>query len=200
MQNRTVIAIVNRKGGTAKTTSAAYIATCLQNIGHKVTGVDADNDKSWLKWRQAVSFPYEVIEATREKLKEQVESIEGDIVIDTPPNDGEIVFDVSEIADEVIIPLAPTGLDVNRLITTVDTVSKVERLRGKALGSVLLTKWRENFVVSKEVEEALKEKNMPLLDARIRQLTRYTRFDMPIYLEEYQTVLTELGVVNNAKG
>ena len=194
--NKIVIALVNRKGGTAKTTSAAYIATCLQKVGRKVVGIDTDNDKSWLKWKQAVHFPYEVIEGTREKLKEQVETTEGDVVIDTPPNDGEIVFDVSEIADEVIIPLAPTGLDVNRLITTVDTVSKVERLRGKPLGSVLLTKWRENFVVSKEVEEALKEKNMPLLDARIRQLTRYTPFDMPTYLDEYQTLLAELGVFN----
>ena len=200
LNQKVVFALVNRKGGVSKTTSSAYISMCLYKRGYKVTGIDADSDESWLKWSQADggTFPYEVIAAERDNLVEQIDNLQGCVVIDTPPNDGEIIYDAASIADEVIIPLSPTGLDVNRLATTISTVANVERMRGKPLASVLLTRWREGLKIGKEVTDKLQDKSIPLLDSKIRLLTRYEGFSLPTYLDEYEAVLNELGVFSDA--
>ena len=194
-KERKVITFVNRKGGVSKTTSCAYTAMCLYEAGQSVTGIDTDPDKSWLKWYEAGVLPYQVVEGDKQKLSQQVKGIEDFVVIDTPPNDGEIIYKAASVADEVIVPLAATALDINRLATTLNAVADVEEMRGKPLASVLLTKWQENLVISREVQEALSEQEAPLLDARIRSLTRYQGFNTPNYLREYDKVLEELEVL-----
>lgn len=197
LDEKKVFALVNHKGGVTKTTSSAYIAMCLHNKGYIVTGIDADPEKSWLKWSQAAKFPYEIIEIDKD-IVEQINNLQGYVVIDTPPNDREIIYDVASVADEVIIPLSATGLDVNRLAKTISTVANVERMRKKPLASVLLAKWREGLKIGKEVMDKLEDKDVPLLDNKIRLLTRYEGFEVPEYLDEYEAVLNELGVFKNA--
>ncbi len=190
-----VIALVNRKGGVSKTTSSVYLAMCLHQGGYPVTGVDTDPEKSWLKWHAAGEIPYSVVPGKRDELKKQITDLSGFVVIDTPPNDGEIIYRAASVADEVIIPLAATALDVNRLASTLTIVADVEGMRGIPLASVLLTKWTSGFAISKEVETTLSEQDVPLLQTRIRSLTRYQGFNVPSYLDEYQKVLTELEVI-----
>lgn len=189
-----VVSLVNRKGGVSKTTSSVYLAMCLHNMGKPVTGIDTDPERSWLKWSEAGVIPYPVMAGDRDDLKKQVNQLEGFVVIDTPPNDGEVIYKAASISDEVIIPLAATALDVNRLASTLAIVADVEEMRNKPLASVLLTKWSTSFAISKEVETALAEQKVPLLDTRIRSLTRYQGFNTPSYLEEYEKVIAELEV------
>ncbi len=139
-------------------------------------------------------MPYPVVTGDREGLKQQLADTEGVAVIDTPPNDGEIIYKAASLADEVIVPLAATALDVNRLVGTMSMVADVEEIRAKLLASVLLTKWSTNLAISREVEAAFAEQEVPLLDTRIRNLTRYQGFNTPYYLDEYDQVLKELGV------
>ena len=192
---KTVIALVNRKGGTGKTTSAAYIAATLHAHGRKVLGLDADPDASWLKMSKAGVLPYPVVAGNRERMSDQVDEADDLVVIDTPPNDEAVIYLAAGLADEVIIPLAPTGLDVGRLLTTVNTVANVERMRGRPLGSILVTRYRQRLLVAREIVDELEQRGMPLLDSRIRQLTEYERFDTPTYLDEYEAVLRELEVI-----
>lgn len=198
MSKRTIIALVNRKGGVAKTTSAAYLASCLLQAGEKVTGLDADPEKSWIKWSKIEGFPYSVKEAERETLSAQVKKIEGHIVIDTPPNDEGIIYKAASIADEVIIPLSGTGLDINRLATTLSTIADVERMRQKPLASILLANWEKQEIISKDTLTALEKEKLPILDQKIRHLTCYKKFVIPEYLDEYKKVLRELEVLENA--
>lgn len=195
MADRFVITLVNRKGGVSKTTSTAYIAMCLHEAGKKVTGIDADSDKSLLKWSEAASFPFPVIHVDKDGLVNTVEGLDGFVVIDTPPNDGEIIYAAAGLADEVIVPISGTGLDVNRLATTLSAVSHVEKMRQKPLTSILLTRWRDNVNIGREVRDMLEQKQMPLLDQPIRLLTRYEGFILPRYLDEYEAVLKELEVL-----
>ena len=190
-----IIVLANRKGGTGKTTSSACLTALLHERGHKVTGVDTDPDQSWLKWARAGMLPYDVVEGDRDKLIEQVEVMDGFVLIDTPPNDEAVIYRAGSVADEVIVPLAPTGLDVGRLGTTIRPIADLERMRGAPLASVLLTRWNSRLNLSRDVDELLGEKQMPLLDARIRQLTRYAEFATPTYLEEYEAVLKELEII-----
>src|SRR5690625_6370285 len=87
---KTVIALVNRKGGTGKTTSAVYMAAALHAQGRGVLGIDADPDASWLKMGNAGILPYPVVAGDRERMADQIEAAEEDVlVIDTPPNRSE---------------------------------------------------------------------------------------------------------------
>lgn len=195
MSNKFVITLVNRKGGVSKTTSAAYIAMCLHQAGKQVTGVDADSDKSLLKWSEAVSFPFPILHVDKDTLISTVESLEGYVVIDTPPNDGEIIYAAAGLADEVIVPISGTGLDVNRLATTLSAINHVEQMRKQPLTSILLTRWRSNVNIAKDVLTMLEEKDLPVIEQQIRLLTRYEGFVLPEYLDEYQSVLKELEVL-----
>ena len=186
--------MVNRKGGTGKTTSAAYIAQALSHI-NSVTGIDLDEDASWLKLQAMGGLNYKVLRGDKDELKQQVAGLTGFVVIDTPPNDESIIYKVSAIANEVIVPLAPTILDLGRLKTTLATIADVEEMRKMPLTSVLLTKWKDNLLVSKETFQALEERKVPILDNRIRDLARYKRSKDLEYLDEYEAVLKELEVI-----
>lgn len=190
-----VIAFINRKGGTGKTTSAAYIAQALYQRGNKVLGLDLDPERSWLKWSSSGALPYEVEAIAKDDdLEGRVSQHNGVVVIDTPPNDGEIIYTVATFADEVIVPISATALDLNRLASTLQTVEKIEKIRRTPLTSVLFTRWQGQHAMARQAAELLGKRGVPLMDARIRQLTRYVGFDTPAYLEEYEAVLDELGV------
>ncbi len=191
-----IIALVNRKGGTGKTTSAAYLAQALHKAGRDVLGIDLDEEMSWKKWHNSGALPYEVIAHSRkDALSGPLESHRGDVVIDTPPNDGEVIYKVSSIANEVIVPLSATSLDLNRLFSTLKTIEDIEKLRETPLASVLLTRWQGSHTLSQEAVSALEEQQTPLISARIRQLTRYAGFGTPEFLDEYEAVLKELEVI-----
>ena len=191
----TVIALINRKGGVGKTTSACYIAACLAAENKPVLGLDLDPEQSWLNWYAQGVLPYEVKETTLAKLERDITAFDGYVVIDSPPNSRDAIEDIPMLADEVIVPLAPTVLDVNRLLGTVKAVAKAEKLRNKPLGSVLLVRYRQGLNLAKNVTDALEEQGFPLLENKIRQLTRYEEMSAPEYLEEYQAVLKEIEVL-----
>lgn len=194
MEDRYVIAVVNRKGGVSKTTTCGYISECLLQANRKVTGVDTDPEKGWVKWRRAANFDYPVLEATAETVATVIKELSGFIVIDTPPNDGEIIFSAGLLADEIIIPVAATGHDVSRLQSTLAIVERVEQAKQKPLASVLLTRWKHGTRISKEVVEHLSTRDIPVAQTRIKNLTRYEAFGQPSYLEEYEAFLKEIGV------
>lgn len=195
MENRTVIAVVNRKGGVSKTTTCGYIAECLLQAHHPVIGVDTDPEKGWIKWSRAASLEYPVYEATAETVAKVVKDNVGFIIIDTPPNDGEIIFSAGLLADEIIVPVAATGHDVSRLQSTLALVERVEQAKQKPLASVLLTRWKQGTRISKEVMEHLETREIPVASTRIKNLTRYEAFGKPYFLEEYQAFLKEIGVL-----
>lgn len=190
-----IIGIINRKGGVAKTTSCVHIAYCLHIAGHKVTGIDTDENRSFVNWAMAASLPFEVLASSKAQLSKQLQHIQGDVVIDTPPNDGEIIYKVAMLADELIIPLSPTGQDINQLQNTLEIVSEVEHVRAKSLTSVLITRWNKRQNLSQSVEELLYEMKVPACETKIRSLNAYQVMELPEYLDEYQQLLREIGVL-----
>jgi chromosome partitioning protein len=91
----------------------------------------------------------------------------------------------ASVADRVVVPVAPTGVDVNRLRATLEVLLDVEATRGELDTSILLTRWDGRKRLAREAEELLGM--FPLLEARIRALTRYENGfgGRPAYLEEY---------------
>jgi chromosome partitioning protein len=180
---------VNLKGGVGKSTSAVYFATVASGSGEVIV-LDADTERSALEWASG-EVPFEVVAAERDRLARQARELEGKrgdrrvVIVDTPPNDREVLRTAASVADRVVVPVAPTGVDVNRLRATLEVLLDVEATRGELDTSILLTRWDGRKRLAREAEELLGR--FPLLDSRIRALTRYEDGfgDRPWYLEEY---------------
>ena len=193
-----IVALVKLKGGVGKTTSALYFATVAKERGEDPVVLDADNERSALEWASMGELPFEVLGAERDRLARQARTLEREgrtVIIDAPPNNREVLWAASAVADRVVVPVAPTGVDVNRLRATLEVLLDVEATRGELDPQILLTRWDRRKRLAREAEDLLGK--FPLLESRIRALTRYEDgFGMrPFYLEEYEQAWTEVAGV-----
>lgn len=117
-----VVALVNLKGGSAKTTSAAHLAHALAERGRRVLVVDADPQGSALRWQGLAGWAVPVMGLASTTLHRQLDGLVDParwdtVLIDTPPleeRDG-IVASALRAATDVIVPVAPTMIEVDRL-------------------------------------------------------------------------------------
>ena len=187
-----IVALVNRKGGVGKTTSSVYLAAVMRSESRNVLLVDTDPEAGARKMADARLLPYPVVQADLRSLSGAVKGWDGDVVIDTPPNDGEIIYKAAGLADEVIVPIAATGYDLSRLTDTLMVLADVEEMRGRALARVLLTRMQSGKLIAREVLQELEAREVPLFKQHIRYLTRYEGFTTPEFLDEYRNVYREV--------
>jgi chromosome partitioning protein len=200
-----VIAVVNTKGGTGKTTTAVYVAHALAQEG-KTMLVDADPQGSAMSWSKIIgeefkpaTVPLAVTDIHR-RLPALAESFQH-VVIDTPPGEGDIskspITEGSILAaDAVIIPLGPTTMDLDRLAPTLDLLTKVENLYGHTPHlHVLLTRVRAGTTSSIATRLALTDDfKLPVLEAEIPLLEKYANaMGLPVASAgDYERVIAEL--------
>lgn len=190
-----IVSVVNLKGGVGKTTTALYLAACLQQRAALPVLLDADDERSALTWSQQGTLTFPVVAAERDKLARQARRFEHEghtVLIDTPPNSRDVLWAAAAVADRVVVPVAPTGLDVNRLRPTLELLLDIEATRGTLDVHILLTRWDQRKRLAREAEALLSD--FPLLANRIRALTRYEQSfgAPPDYLDEYDYVWEEL--------
>lgn len=114
------IAVVNLKGGSSKTTTAAHLSAELHEAGLRVLTVDADPQGSCLRWAEAAAWPWAVVGLPVRNLHSQLGGLRGGhevVVIDTPPLESQagIVASALRAADLVVVPSAPTPIEIERL-------------------------------------------------------------------------------------
>ncbi len=158
-----ILAVANLKGGTAKTTTAVYLAYHLSALV-----IDADPQGSALGWSDAVAedggtFGVPVVHLPDPKLAGRLPKADR-MVIDCSPRDHRITDAAITVADMVVIPTATTAADMDRTWSTLDLAA---RLGTKPV--VLLVKVRAGTRSLAAAVEALADENVMVLDARIPQ-------------------------------
>lgn len=189
-----ILTVASLKGGVGKTTTALHLAVCA-SLDRPVAVIDADPEGSASRWADGAGLPFEVIPSHRDRLAQQARVLAGDgltVIVDTPPNSRELLTRAAMLADSVVVPVRPSGLDIDRLVPSLELLRDIEATRGSLDVAILLVFWDRRRVLSREALEALE--GYPVLQARVRGLERYAQAfgAMPSYLTEYLDVWREL--------
>ncbi len=197
------IAVANLKGGTGKTTTAVHLALGLARSGRTLL-VDADPQASAFSWSEdADGFPVTVVPWACRDLARRVEQVAGDydhVVIDTPPQHEGLVRQWLLASDWLVLPMAPSALEVARLGTTFALAADVE-LEQPLRTLVLLSRVRVGTRSRREARSLLGDRGVPIFEAEVRMREAYAAAygDDVQDLGDYGEVLSELRAVESSE-
>ena len=148
------LALANLKPGTGKTTSAVWLAHVFAQAGNSLLLVDADPSGSALEWSdlaamcprlapaQAV-FPFRIVALPSRELHRRLPEIARNydvVIIDTPQIEDHAAIARSALryADEIVIPCAPSPIEINRTSPVRQEIAEVRASGGKPGRSAVL--------------------------------------------------------------
>jgi chromosome partitioning protein len=190
------LTVANLKGGTGKTTTAVHLALGLSRAGRTLL-VDADRQASAFAWSElAEDFPLTVVPWASRDLARRIEQVAGDyahVVVDTPPQHEDLVRQALLGSDLLVVPLAPSAVEVARLGPTFALAAEVE-LERPLQTRVLLNRSRAGTRSRQEVRALLAERGVPAFASEVRLREAYAAVfgDVPRRLLDFQGVLCEL--------
>lgn len=169
-----IIAFLNQKGGTGKTTLSINVAHGLALAGNRLLLVDADPQGSARDWAAAREeeplFP--VIGLDRPVLHKEVPSLAADydfVVIDGPPRVYELARSAIMASDLIIVPVQPSPYDVwaAEEIITLTREASVYKENLKIVFTI--NRKISNTVIGRDVKEALDQYDIETLEPPITQ-------------------------------
>jgi chromosome partitioning protein len=186
------------KGGVAKTTSSVHLACGLARTGRTLL-VDADPQAaSALDWSTVAGegFPVTVIPWSGNDLARRIRDVADDyahVIVDTGGENDVILSQALMATDELIVPVAPSLIELRRLPATFELASKVDVI-SPVTARVLLCKVRTGTRSAADARELLESLDMPVMAAQIGLREQYSGAfgSAPSDLGEYEDVLREL--------
>ena len=166
------ITVANLKGGVAKTTTAVYLAQAF-SVDGPVLLIDADHQRSALEWADAAQLPFTCVSLPVASLHRHAAGLAlaaSLVIIDTPPGDEAVVASAMRSCDLLIVPIAPSTLDLTRLAITLALAEDVAALRADGMPPplrLLLTRTRAGTRSRTEVRELFEEQGLALFDCEI---------------------------------
>lgn len=172
-----VIAVLNQKGGSGKTTIATHLARALQLSGEDVLLVDSDPQGSARDWAAVrEDQPLTVVGIDRATIDRDLKHVakKDFVVIDGAPQAADLAVSAIKAADFVLIPVQPSPYDIWATSDLVDLVKqRIEITDGKLKAAFVVSRMIKGTKIGEDVTEALKDYNLPVLQTRITQRVAY---------------------------
>jgi chromosome partitioning protein len=191
------VALLNLKPGTGKTTSAVWLAHVFVQAGKQVLLVDADPSGSALEWSDLAAmnpqvppkaaFPFRIVALPSRGLHQRVPEIAHDddvVIIDAPQleDHAAIARSAMRYVDEILIPCAPSPIEINRTTPVREEITEVEALRERpARAAVLLNRCITRAHSTTNARGALEGLGYDVLRTAVPRLEVYAQsFGVPI--------------------
>lgn len=162
-----VLAFINQKGSSGKSTGAAHAADWFVQKGHSTILVDADGQQSSSNWLKELGLPYEVL-SDPEALFDELPKLSNQydvVIVDGPGNVSEVTKAGLIRAHLVLVPCRDSMLDLSSTGKIVQFVRQAKEIRnGQPLAAVYLNAVKDNTILLREAQEALRGGILPLLN------------------------------------
>ncbi|MBW4503321.1 MAG: ParA family protein [Scytonema hyalinum WJT4-NPBG1] len=178
-----IIAVVNQKGGSGKTTVSMQLAGAIARRGNKVLVVDADPQGTATRWAASAldetPFPASVVglSAASNKVHREVKKFIDDydcIIIDCPPAaDSPVPQSALLIADLALVPIIPSPLDMWAAVGIRQVIQNVSDFNDALQSRLVLNQCQPKTTLTQESLEVLPEFGIPLLKTQIQHRQVY---------------------------
>lgn len=166
-----IIAFVNQKGGTGKSTSAIHLVYWLMQRGSVIL-VDADAQNSSSVWAETLQMPFQIISDPEEIFDAlPILAKEYDnVVVDGPGGMSEVSKAILSRCDIALVPCQPSGLDLRSSNKTLRFINQAQELRqGVPKAFLYLNRATKGTILLRESRQVLAESSIPTLQAVIYQ-------------------------------
>lgn len=175
-----IISVTSLKGGVGKSTIAQNLAVCFAHTGYKVCIVDVDTNQSSLRWsglrdENLPGVPVYVLNDGIElskNVKHLNESHEV-VVIDGTPSLSQVTSKIIVLADLVIIPIQPSGLDIWATEKFLERYKDAEAQKESSIPAQFLINQNQSTNLSREVKEVLEQTDIPVFKSSLRTRIAY---------------------------
>jgi chromosome partitioning protein len=185
---RSIIAVVQQKGGVGKTTVAISLAGELSRRGLEVDVVDADPQKSALEWAALGRLPFRVsgIAIKTGQANDWVKRIQASpgrvTIIDSPPNEYAMGAAVA-VAELVIVPCTPSGLDLAATEQAINAINFARKQRKHKVPILIVPnrvdpRTLEGQQITEELRKFGEIVTAPIV-GRLGYVRAFTRGDLP---------------------
>ena len=172
-----VIAVLNQKGGSGKTTIATHLARALQLAGADVLLVDSDPQGSARDWAAVrEDQPLTVVGIDRPTIDRDLKQVarKDFVVIDGAPQAADLAVSAVKSADFVLIPVQTSPYDIRAAADLVHIVKqRIEVTDGRLQAAFVVSRAIKGTRIGSEVSEALAGYGLPVLESRITQRVSY---------------------------
>lgn len=172
-----VIAVLNQKGGSGKTTIATNLARAYLEMGHSVLLIDSDKQGSSRDW-QAVdeNNPVPLLVLDQPTIDRDIKKVVGNydyIIIDGSPQATEIAVSTIKASDFILIPMQPSPYDLWASSNLINLVKQGMIANPRLKAGIVLTRLVKNTRIGAEVLGVIHDFELPVLDTTIGQRTCY---------------------------
>lgn len=173
-----VIAVINQKGGSGKTTLALNLAAGLSRRAPTAV-VDADPQRSISQWIAMSEDENDLPLATQVGVAPAVtiarlKQNHHYVVVDCPPQvSGSVIEAVMSVADVVLIPVLPSALDVWASVEMAALVVQVQKKNSALQAYLILNQVETRNALSRVMQGAVAELEVPLMLANLQRRAAY---------------------------
>ena len=164
-----IVSLVSQKGGVGKTTIAMNLAVLAEKRGYATVVFDLDPQASITKWKdkRGDDSPPDVVPAQQGRLKTLLALAQKQgaqlVIIDTAGSADSAALAAAEVADLILVPARPNGLDLDAVETTV----RVAMRHAKRPFYVVLTQTPSQVSIAEEATEVIEGAGVAVCPVRI---------------------------------